>query len=64
MSQISRVVFTNGTDKNCKILGLRNHSIVAQGKHRKIYYNSDQVKTINKRTLDHSEIDSLLEVLI
>jgi hypothetical protein len=47
MSSHKRTVFTNGTEKKCKILGFKKHSVVVQGKHRRIYYNSDQVKTID-----------------
>lgn len=67
MSAVSRMVFMNGTDKKCKILGFRKHSVVVQGKHRKIYYNSDQVKMINKTRLGKLDINSEMpftEVLV
>ena len=52
MNSHKRIVFKNGTDRKCKILGLDRNSVVVQGKHRKIYYNRDHVRTINYLTLD------------
>ncbi len=52
MSSLKRIVFRNGTDMKCKVLGLRNNSVVVRGKHRKIYFNADHVKTIDYVTLE------------
>ena len=52
MNSHKRIVFKNGTDRKCKILGLDRNSVVVQGKHRKIHYNRDHVRTINYLTLD------------
>ena len=47
MSTPSRIVFMSGKSVKKKVLGFSKHSVVVQGKHRKIYYNSDHVKTID-----------------
>lgn len=52
MNSHRRIVFKNGRDKKCKVLGFDRNTVVVQGKHRKIYYNSDQVRTIDYVTLE------------
>ena len=47
-----RIVFTNGSSVKRKIIGQRLSWIIARGKHRKIYYPLQQIKTINYRTVE------------
>lgn len=58
MTSISRMVFMNGTDRKCKILGFTENTIVVRGKHRKVYFNSDQVKFINYKPVEDFGFDS------
>ena len=64
MSTPSRIVFMSGKSVKKKVLGFRKQTIVAQGKHRKIYYNSDQVRTIDYQTLDRLGFNPEMEVWI
>ena len=52
MTSTVRIVFTNGSSVKRKIIGQRLSWIIARGKHRKIYYPLQQIKTINYRTVE------------
>ena len=58
MTSSVRIVFTNGSSVKRKIIGQRLSWIIARGKHRKIYYPLQQIKTINYRTVEDFRLET------
>ena len=62
MTSTVRIVFTNGSSVKRKIIGQRLSWIIAKGKHRKIYYPIEQVKSLNYRKVEDFGFQLEMEV--
>ena len=61
MTSSVRIVFTNGRSSKCTIIGQRLSWLIAQRKHKRIYYPINQIRTINYRTVEHFGFASEIE---
>ena len=58
MTSAVRIVLTNGRSVKRKIIGQRLSWMIAKGKHGKIYYPIDQIRSLNYRTVEDFGFDS------
>lgn len=63
MTSAVRIVLTNGRSIKRKIIGQRLSWIITKGKHRKIYYPIDQIRSLNYRKVEDFGFGSETEVL-
>ena len=62
MTSAVRIVLTNGSSVKRKIIGQRLSWIIAKGKHRKIYYPIEQVRSLNYRKVEDFGFEPETEV--